>query len=62
MTQPMLSPQTGPTSPLVPPTLWRHLDSATQQQLAHCICDLIWQMRSVPALIQKETGYDGDSH
>jgi hypothetical protein len=62
MTQPMPSPQTGPTSPLAPPTLWGRLDPAIQQQLAHCLCDLIRQMRSVPALIRKEAPYDGDSH
>ena len=62
MTQPMLSPPTGPASPLAPLTLWRRLDPTTRRQLAHCLCDLIRQMQSVPVVVQKETRNDRGSH
>ncbi len=62
MTQPMSLPPTGPTSPLVPPTLWHRLEPTTQQQIARCLCDLIRQMQSVPAVVRKETRNDRDSH
>ncbi len=49
-------------SPLAPSTLWSCLDARAQQQLAHCLSDLIRRMRSVPAGAAQENSHDTNAH
>ena len=44
------------------PTLWSSLDATVQQQLAHCLCDLMRRMTAVASSEAKENGHDRDTH
>ena len=61
MIQPLPSP--SPVgSPRASSTLWSCLDAHTQQQLAHCLSDLIRRMRSVPTGTAQENSHDTNAY
>ncbi|MFQ5668589.1 MAG: hypothetical protein ACE5I7_19460 [Candidatus Binatia bacterium] len=69
MTQTFPSPNAAPARPspptvasCLPPTVWSDLDASAQQQLAHCLSDLIRRIRAVPSVATKENSHDAGAH
>jgi hypothetical protein len=63
MTQTLTSPtpmSTPRVASSLPPTLWGKLDISRQQQLAHCLCDLIQRIRAVAPPDIQENRHDVD--